>query len=632
MSVVFSGDNIISALGGTTGENLAAVMQGRSGLKKIEGIDTAQDEDVIVSQISEAQDNDDIVKKLSRLEKFMVTSVFRAAKDPTIVSHPNTIFIFSTTKGNIGLLNEDDPLHDGNPQLDLWHSAKAVARFFNNPNVPIVISNACISGVVASVVAKRVIDAGLYDRAVVIGADEVTRFVVSGFASFKALSSKKCKPFDAERDGLNLGEAVGTIIYERGGASGGKKIVIEAGAITNDANHISGPSRTGEGLYRAISECIAAANKKMHLSGEADMSDDMAFLNPHGTATVYNDQMESVAISRAGLGGIPAFSLKGYYGHTLGACGVIETILCAHFLENGEIPASIGFCIPGTDPLPNIVGKNKKTSGTSCLKFASGFGGCNAAVKLTYRNLSIADMSASANTKSVEKVKETVDVAKYAGEVGGVDKSEDYGLFINASAHIRIKGSECCVQPENENVVKEGLDNLYRKNGLDYPKFFKMDLMCKAGILLMDKLLGTPENDLISVGTKIRENTALIFMNRSSSLDTDVNFQNTIKRGNFFPSPSLFVYTLPNIVSGEICIRYKFYGENTSFIKEKFSAGRLLPYIAEIFKEGAAQRVILAWDECSKNYADVFGVVVTAEKKGEAVKFSLGNLTDLYIK
>jgi 3-oxoacyl-[acyl-carrier-protein] synthase-1 len=602
MSVVVAGDNIISALGGTTQENLAAVMAGKSGLKKYGGFYPAQSEDIIVSQIAEAQDNDSIVSKLSRLEKYMVASVFRAVPDPTVVSHPNTIFILSTTKGNIGLLNEDDPSHDGNPQLDLWHSAKMVAKFFNNPNVPIVISNACISGVVASVVAKRVIEQGLYDRAVVIGADEVTRFVISGFSSFKALSSSLCKPFDAKRNGLNLGEAVGTIIYERASAAGGKKIVLEGGSITNDANHISGPSRTGEGLYRAINECIASANKNGAANGKAD---ELAFLNAHGTATLYNDQMESVAVSRAGLGGIPMFSLKGYFGHTLGASGVIESILCAHFLEDGEMPASLGFTEPGTEPPANIVTENKKICGSSWLKFASGFGGCNAAIKLTYRTLNVNDMSAPADT--------------------------NYGLSIAKHAHIRLKGAEECVSPGNENIVKDGLDALYRKSGMDYPKFFKMDLMSKAGILLMDKLVGTPEKDEKSVGIKTKEKTALIFMNRSASLDTDVNFQETIKKEDFFPSPSVFVYTLPNIVMGEICIRYKYFGEGTFFIKEKFSTARVVSYIARLFKEGVTQRVILIWDECVKNYADVFGVVVVPDDGGGMPKFTSQNLTDLYI-
>ena len=136
---------------------------------------------------------------------------------------------------------------------------------------------------------------------------------------------------------------------------------------------------------------------------------------------------------------------------------------------------------------------------------------------------------------------------------------------------------------------------------MDYPKFFKMNLMCKAGVLLVDRLIGSPEEDEKTVGKKNQENTALIFMNRSSSLDTDVNFQETIKRDKFFPSPSLFVYTLPNIAAGEICIRYKFYGENITFIKEKFSAGRLVAYIAGLFKENVTHRSYRDWETDRKS-------------------------------
>lgn len=585
MSVVIAADNIISSLGTTSEEVTDALRAGRSGLKKLERFHLPIDEDVIASLIPKEAECKEVNGKhinATRLEKLMMLSVAKAAATLTgkyslstnyaadLLASPRTIFIISTTKGNIGILDKEHPQKDNNQQLYLWHSAKTVSSYFHNPNIPIVISNACISGIVASIVAKREIERGSYDTAVVVGADEVTEFIVSGFSSFKALSSAPCRPFDKSRNGLNLGEAVGTMILQVadsvtqiGAGHIGNKVFIEAGAISNDANHISGPSRTGEGLYRAIMQCIT--KEMLELGAE-----NHGFLSPHGTATIYNDQMEAVAISRAGLSGIPAFSLKGYLGHTVGACGVIETILCARFLMEGFIPESLGYEESGVEPSMNISRRMRKLKANWCLKTGSGFGGCNAVIRMELGRNNDGNSSEAKQCESGEEVMR---------------------LFEDRSSSLLFKGD-----------VKAKLDELYRSSGMQYPKFFKMDLMCKAAMLLMEKILGTPEQDLANIrrapaeAKEIQENTAVLLMNSSSSLQTDRNFQETIGKNNFFPSPSIFVYTLPNIAHGEICIRYRFYGEGIFFVSEHDN-DRVLEYAKGLLNAGLARRVILMWLE-----------------------------------
>ncbi|NJO89238.1 MAG: hypothetical protein HC831_09980 [Chloroflexia bacterium] len=210
---------------------------------------------------------------------------------------------------------KESSFEKSNGDLELWKTANKIASYFGFVNQPQVISNACISGVAGCVVGKRLIDSDLYDNVVVVGADVLSRFIVSGFQSFKSLSEQPCKPFDVARDGLSLGEGIGSIILTNNESLvTSPKIVLQNGAISNDANHISGPSRTGEGLQIAITKTIGN-------------NTDIDIISAHGTATPYNDDMESKAIYNSGLGKVPVVSTKGYTGHTLGAAGIIEIII-----------------------------------------------------------------------------------------------------------------------------------------------------------------------------------------------------------------------------------------------------------------------------------------------------------------
>jgi 3-oxoacyl-[acyl-carrier-protein] synthase-1 len=147
------------------------------------------------------------------------------------------------------------------------------------------------------------------------------------------------------------------------------------GAVTNDANHISGPSPDGEGLYLAI----AAAMKEAGVSPA-----DIDFISAHGTATLYNDEMESLALHRAGLSHVPVNSFKGCIGHTLGASGVIETILSVFSMRNNILFKSTGYTENGLSRPLNVITRNMNQPVRRILKTASGFGGCNAAIVIGY--------------------------------------------------------------------------------------------------------------------------------------------------------------------------------------------------------------------------------------------------------
>lgn len=376
-------DNIISPLGMTSGENFNAVISGESRLWPRSGIFGLPEpfcgsilDRENVSQVFDSHAIAD--EDYSFFEKLCILSASEAIAGCSLEAEKdNVIFILSTTKGNVDRLEEN--LSD--PRCRLADSARRIADYFGNRNTPIVVSNACISGVCAQIQAVRALKSGRFDYAVVIGCDILSKFIISGFQSFKALSPESCRPFDKNRNGLNLGEAAGTIILTNTdipnniAVTGNGCWQYIACSNHNDANHISGPSRTGEGSYRVLSDILKNVDK-----------DDLAFINLHGTATAYNDEMESIALNRAGLCDIAANGLKGYYGHTLGAAGIIETILSMWAIDNGVILPTKGFEEKGTTYDVGISPEVRHTNGRTFIKILSGFGGSNAGIAYVKRS------------------------------------------------------------------------------------------------------------------------------------------------------------------------------------------------------------------------------------------------------
>ena len=361
-------DNIISALGATTEENYLAVREGKSGITPIQyqGIS----EKWPLGKITDSEIADERHSALTRFEKLAVQSAEQAIRKTSVdPKSDRTIFILSSTKGNIELLEHG---HGDDKRIHLHEAAKTIARFFGNTNTPIVVSSACISGIMAMLTAKYLLENNHYEHAVVIGADVLSYFVISGFQSLQAMSPETCKPFDKKRKGVNLGEAASTLLLSSEPIDSLKnRIRITGGGLSNDANHISGPSRTGEELNAAIQQALREAGIR---------KEEVDFISAHGTATRHNDEMESKAFSLAGMENVPLNSLKGYVGHTLGAAGVLESIISIHALQNNELLPSFGYEESGVDQPLNVIKKSEQKEMSICLKTASGFGGCNAAI------------------------------------------------------------------------------------------------------------------------------------------------------------------------------------------------------------------------------------------------------------
>jgi len=364
--------NCVTPLGFDVPFNWNALLEGKSGVALHKIIENQEpfyasmiDSDEIENEFQKHFEN----QNFTRLEKMFLLSL-----KPLIEKHPvseETAFILSTTKGNISLLKNQETLPEG---AFLSNLAQKIADFFGFRTKPIVVSNACVSGVMAIAVAKNMIQAGKYKDAFVIAGDEISEFVISGFNSFQAIGTEICKPYDKNRDGINIGEATAAV-YITSELNQNEKFSFKilGDSAINDANHISGPSRTGEGLFSSIKNAMTEAKIS---------SEKIDFISAHGTATIYNDEMEAIAFNRIELQNVPLNSLKAYYGHCLGASGLLESIISMESALNNILIPSKNFEETGTSQSLNIIKENLPAEIKYILKTASGFGGCNAAIVL----------------------------------------------------------------------------------------------------------------------------------------------------------------------------------------------------------------------------------------------------------
>ncbi len=367
-SVYITNDHVLSPLGESTETNWKHLLAGQTGVTCIEPL-FSSDRPIYGAQVKAFSMED---KEATKLENMLLYSIRQVmSKSGIQATDPRLVLFISTVKGNIDLLGENNAF--AQERVHMHAMAKYIQGQIGFQQTPVIVSNACISGVLAIQTAALYIKQGLADHAIVCGGDLFSKFTLSGFYAFKALSAGVCKPFDKERDGINLGEGVGTVVMSAIPAQLNSEYQIQVSGMgsSNDANHISGPSRDGSGLLLSIEKALRDTSV-----------DQIDFINAHGTGTLYNDNMESLAFQSKGLSRVPLNSLKAFYGHTLGAAGIIETIILIHSMLNNIIVKSLGYQQEGTEGKVNVVTENTPREIRAALKTASGFGGCNAALVL----------------------------------------------------------------------------------------------------------------------------------------------------------------------------------------------------------------------------------------------------------
>ena len=543
-------DNILSPLGTTTEQNYQALKEGCSALQGYEHF-RGVPEPYVASLLTDSQLSAIQKEGLTLFESLVVSSVRQAIKSVDLdVTQKNVVFILSSTKANIEMVEQGDISDAEYPGV----CAERIAKAIGVTTMPITVCNACISGVSAIILAKRLLEAGLYDYTIVSGADRQTRFVISGFQSFKAVSADMCRPFDLERLGLNLGEAVATMVLAANEASGKRDWGVACGAIRNDAYHISAPSKRGEGAYLALK----AVCQGKDISG-------LAFVNAHGTATMFNDQMESVAIERASLANVPVNGLKGYYGHTLGAAGLLETIISAKACEEGLVLGTKGFEELGVSGKIHVSSSHQPCKETRFVKMISGFGGCNAAIWMTKD-----------------------------GDATPPSPPTPHPSPLKSTHHVVISPEQVVLDGEELSVNSKGkslISQIYKTHVGDYPKFYKMDMLSRLGFVASELLLAKEGQPRFGEC----EDRAIILFNRSASIHTDKLYMESISDKDYFPSPSLFVYTLPNIVTGEIAIRNGYHGETSFYVLPSRNDLLMMQIVEASVKADLTRSVICGW-------------------------------------
>jgi len=371
--VYLTDHHIISSLGFGTDANFKNLIAQNSGIKKQirKNGQTYYSSLIDKNKIDEKFSEIGKAENYTLLERMMILSVFQLFKNSKFKISNKTGLIVSTTKGNIDLLASDSKFEGKERRVYLSELGRQIQNYFGFKDEAIIVSNACVSGVLAVSVADRLIKIGLYDDVVLVSGDLVTEFILSGFTSFQAISDQPCKPFSKNRSGITIGEAIASVLItsDKNRSKGGVQIL--GNGSYNDANHISGPSRTGEGLFLSVQSALNEAGIE---------ANDIDYISAHGTATNYNDEMESVAFSRLKMLDIPLNSLKGFYGHTLGASGLLESIIGMESLKNNILIASKGFDELGVSHVINIIEENTDKELNIFLKTASGFGGSNTAV------------------------------------------------------------------------------------------------------------------------------------------------------------------------------------------------------------------------------------------------------------
>jgi len=246
--------------------------------------------------------------------------------------------LLATTKGEIDLL-EQSLLENKDDVADAVVSRliTKVAGMTNAGGGGLVISAACTSSAAAVAQAAAMVRNGHADCVLVVACDSVTEFIFSGFSSLMALDKQPARPFDRNRAGLTVGEAAAyaLIMSEERAVRENRPVLatIAGWGLSDDANHMTGPSRESEGLVLAITKALASAG-----IGPGDVG----FIAAHGTGTVYNDQMEMRAFRAVMIDGPrPVYSIKGGIGHTMGAAGLVEMIIAQRAIREGIVPPTV---------------------------------------------------------------------------------------------------------------------------------------------------------------------------------------------------------------------------------------------------------------------------------------------------
>jgi 3-oxoacyl-(acyl-carrier-protein) synthase len=384
--VVATGMGIISAIGNNLNENFDRLHKGKSGIGKARHFESAYTATLPFGEVGLSNEE---LKQLLKIEedtgytrttllaiKAFEECVSAAGLTPEEISSKDTAFISASTVGGMCLtdqLYEDANMRsEGSEYLSAYgcaaHTLQLVERYkicgFTD-----TINTACSSSANAIMLGARLIRSGRAKRAIVGGVDSLAKYTVNGFNALKILSEFPSKPFDANRDGLNLGEAAAYLVLEAEDVANGKHIYATVAGYgnANDAHHPSAMSDEALGAIASMRQALGSANV---------VPGQIGYINAHGTGTPNNDQVELVGIKDVFGGNVPLYnSTKSYTGHTLGAAGAVEAVYSILFINHEEICAGLNVESPLDENIPSLSVLKQKVKLDYVLSNSFGFGG-----------------------------------------------------------------------------------------------------------------------------------------------------------------------------------------------------------------------------------------------------------------
>ncbi|MFC7357926.1 beta-ketoacyl-[acyl-carrier-protein] synthase family protein [Jejudonia soesokkakensis] len=384
--VAVTGMGIISAIGTTISSNLESLLASESGITSLEFVDSKHATNIKVGEVKITNNSLAEALQLPLKHTYTRTSLLGsiAAKEAIAsakisdIQQYKTGLISATTVGGMDMTEIYWDQFASNPEalqyIDSHHCGDSTSKIASQLGITeftTTISTACSSAANAIMLGARLIKAGKLDRIIVGGTDPLSKFTINGFKSLLLLSEEACKPFDANRNGLNLGEAAAYLVLEADSVvkeENKEPLAYLSGyANANDAHHQTASSPDGEGAFLAMQQALKAASLQPQ---------DIDYINAHGTATPNNDLSESVAIQRIFGKNIPLFSsTKAFTGHTLAAAGAIEAVFSILALQQQKIFPNLNFAeaMPETGLLPVTTLQSKKIKHVVSNSF--GFGG-----------------------------------------------------------------------------------------------------------------------------------------------------------------------------------------------------------------------------------------------------------------
>lgn len=400
--IVVTGTGVITALGHNAGDNWAAMLDGRSGIRRITLFDPSGYESQVAGEVPDfdptAYMDRKEARRADRLTQFAFVAADEALKHAAYTggNADEMAVVFGTAIGGITtLMQEYDTLLAKGPgrvspflmpmMLSDMTSGQLSIRL-GAKSVNYALVSACASGADSIGEAANIIRRGDAEIAVAGGTEAaITPICMAGFSAAKALTTRNddpgraSRPFDLNRDGFVMGEGAGALVLESEShalARGATILAELAGyGATSDAFHITQPDENGEGAARAMRKALAQAGLQ---------PDDIDYVNAHGTSTPMNDKLETLALKKVFgeyVYELPVSSTKSMTGHLLGAAGAVEAAVCIMALQSGIIPPTANYETPDPDcDLDYVPNAARSASLEAVMTNSLGFGGHNASL------------------------------------------------------------------------------------------------------------------------------------------------------------------------------------------------------------------------------------------------------------